>query len=214
MEKGTWEKTFKTSNAEEKPAKSPGADESSTLLREDGGSSWEDEFRGEKAGLSKSQDSSSAAGAHVNGAPNNLLSSESGPPPSESKDKTADRFFSAGLVCGGKSISGLPILSKLGMSLDKIWVNIHLKASGKRPRVFVFCGATPKVGTTFISFHMALSLALERHLKVLYVDAAVDAPDKPPVFPDMARYPGLTSYFAGLTKPPTVRMAPRKKARH
>ena len=76
----------------------------------------------------------------------------------------------AGLFYREKAKSGPHKLSQLGDFLDNIWVNINLRAANQNPRTFVLCGASRGVGTTFISFHLALSLSQERNMNVLYVE--------------------------------------------
>jgi len=103
----------------------------------------------------------------------------------------------AGLFYRQKAKSGPHKLSKLGDFLDNIWVNINLRAANQNPRTFVLCGANRSVGTTFISFHLALSLSQERNMNVLYVDASLDAPHQPVVIPNMNARPGLAAFCEG-----------------
>jgi Mrp family chromosome partitioning ATPase len=80
--------------------------------------------------------------------------------------------------------------------LEDIWANILLESGGK-PELLMFCGATPRAGCSFISFHMALFLAAVHSMKTLYVDTAVEDPGHIPCIPGMAGRAGLAAFFNG-----------------
>lgn len=84
------------------------------------------------------------------------------------------------------------------------WINLNLKAADRYPKTFLFCGASRGVGVTFISFYMSLSVALERNMKVLYVDANMDVPQESSIIPNIQAYPGLATYLAGYQSPETL----------
>lgn len=117
-------------------------------------------------------------------------------PPGGERPLSSQPFHTAP-VYRKRSTAESPVLAQLGDYLDKIWINIHLEGVDRPAKTFLFCGATRDVGATFISFHLALSLALERNMKVLYVDANMDNPDKKSMIKNMHRYPGLAAFLAG-----------------
>ena len=88
-----------------------------------------------------------------------------------------------------------PLLQKMHRYLDDIWANIYLE-SHERQTMLMLCGAVPGEGCTFISFHLALFLALQHNLKVLYVDTDTGADGGEPAIPGIEHHAGLASYFA------------------
>jgi Mrp family chromosome partitioning ATPase len=80
--------------------------------------------------------------------------------------------------------------------LDDVWSNILLESGGKND-VLMFCGSTSGVGCSFMSFQLALFLAVARSMKTLYIDTAIDLPEHVPCIPGMAGRAGLTSFLNG-----------------
>lgn len=91
-------------------------------------------------------------------------------------------------------IHALDTLSRMRRSLDNLWGNIFLKL-GREDRHLLFTGCARGDGASFISFHLAMYLAMEHHLKVLYVDTDIErgATDTVLYYP-MGNL-GLASYF-------------------
>ncbi|MGO8943652.1 MAG: AAA family ATPase [Syntrophobacteraceae bacterium] len=200
MEKGIWGQNFSSKNLRGESSGSspdrPGAD----YVSDDALSSvdwpldqpepaesqgkWEKAFSNRVAGAAGSRASSNAASPQVNSRP--------------------QRPGYEVPIFREKSKSGPPLLDELGDFLDKIWINLNLKTAHQYPKTFLFCGATRGVGVTFLSFYMSLSIALERNMRVLYVDANVDVPHASSVIPNIQSYAGLATYLAGYQSPETL----------
>jgi Mrp family chromosome partitioning ATPase len=75
--------------------------------------------------------------------------------------------------------------------LSYIWSNILLEAK-KNVEILLVCGAAPKEGNTFISFHLAMFLSREYNWRILYVDTNPNHA----VFSKMKDLPGLYSYVS------------------
>lgn len=210
MGKGTWEKAFEdkgpgteplvatpTSLGGEKPAGGlPSSADKTSILVEPAESpeTWEGAFYKKTTGAGPRPAPPGAdAPAVSHPAPEAPSPASSSP----GEKPVSPQPFHTAPVYRKKNAAESPILSRLGDYLDKIWTNIHLEKVDRPSKTFLFCGATRGVGATFISFHLALSLALERNMKVLYVDANLDDPERRCVFPNMLAYPGLASYLAG-----------------
>lgn len=86
------------------------------------------------------------------------------------------------------------ILRKIKNFLNEIWVNILLN-SGDIPRSVLISSANRGEGVTFVSFHMALFLALEHSRKILYVDTNISKKHKQ--FFNFANSPGLAHFLRG-----------------
>jgi Mrp family chromosome partitioning ATPase len=217
MGKGIWEQAFNRKNAtgtaRASSQDSPGSDgEIDDLLFPEPPTSdrqtsqqprgaWESAFSGRKAAAVPKVVADDARHQDDNVAPASTPEEPSVPPGPEC---APGQPFLTAPHYRERSRSGPPLLDKLGDFLDKIWVAIHLEAGDRTPRTFLFCGATRQVGATFISFYLALSLALERSMKVLYVDAGLDKPDEQSIIPNIQGYPGLASYFAGYRSPESL----------
>lgn len=87
----------------------------------------------------------------------------------------------------------IAVMSKMRFSLNSLWGTILLKL-GPGERHLLFTGCTRGDGTSFISFHMAMYLAAEHKLKVLYVDTDVDRRGTDTLYCAKG-FPGLTNYF-------------------
>jgi len=112
---------------------------------------------------------------------------------------TGQRYAHASEMVRGGSVFAMgsavpPVLTKIHRYLDDIWANIYLE-SHERQNMLMLCGAVPGEGCTFISFHLALFLALEHNLKVLYVDTDAGGNGSIPIIPGIERLPGIASYF-------------------
>ncbi len=92
------------------------------------------------------------------------------------------------------SSSAPAVLKKIHRSLDDIWSNIYLESHKKQNMLFL-CGAVPGEGCTFISFHLALFLAHEHNMKVLYVETNTDSDGDHSLLPQLHEKPGLASYY-------------------
>jgi Mrp family chromosome partitioning ATPase len=86
------------------------------------------------------------------------------------------------------------ILKKIKNFLNEIWVNILLN-SGDIPGSVMISSANRGEGVTFVSFHMALFLALEHNRKILYVDTNINKKHKQ--FFNFSNSPGLSHYLRG-----------------
>ncbi|MCX8044733.1 MAG: AAA family ATPase [Desulfobacterota bacterium] len=95
------------------------------------------------------------------------------------------------------------IIKKLHRHLDDIWANIYLETH-ERQNVLMVCGAVPGEGCTFISFHLALFLALEHNLKVLYVDTDTGVDGSKPIIPGIEHMPGIASFFTSQHALPSL----------
>lgn len=107
---------------------------------------------------------------------------------------------------GGMGVIGaeMPgVLRKIHRYLDDIWANIYLE-SHERQSILMLCGSVPGEGCTFISFHLALFLALEQNLKVLYVDTDTGAHGSGPIVPGIQNLPGLASFFTSQQVLPSL----------
>jgi len=119
---------------------------------------------------------------------------------SDIKKNTAFKKHSGWLFAGKKKISDKPprthasVLKKIHRSLDDIWSNIYLETN-KRQNVLMLCGATAGEGATFISFHLAMFLAVEHNMKVLYVDTDMGFGKANGIIPSVSKYSGLASYL-------------------
>lgn len=83
------------------------------------------------------------------------------------------------------------MLSKMHDSLSDTWSNI-LVGSEQDINTLLVCGAARKEGTTFISYHLAMFLAKEYSMKVLYVDTNMNHES----IPKIQNLPGLYSYVS------------------
>lgn len=91
-------------------------------------------------------------------------------------------------------IHALNTLSRLRFPLDNLWGNIFLKLN-RDDRHLLFTGCSRGDGVSFVSFHLAMYMAMEHHLRVLYVDTDIERK----ATCDMVFYPtdkpGLASFF-------------------
>ena len=218
MEKGIWEQNFSSKNLRGESSGSspdrPGAD----YVSDDAPSSvdwpfdqpepaesqgkWEKAFSNRVAGAARSRASSNAASPRVNSRPRGPIAPQSEPDLNAGTPPERPGYEVS--IFREKSKSGPPLLDELGDFLDKIWINLNLKAADQYPKTFLFCGATRGVGVTFLSFYMSLSIALERNMRVLYVDANVDVPHATSVIPNIQSNAGLATYLAGYQSPETL----------
>ncbi len=162
---------------------------------------WETAFSNGLAGASRPRPTSNAA-PPVSNRPRGPVASQS--EPALNAGTPPERPVYEVPIFREKSTSGPPHFAELGDFLDKIWINLNLKTATQYPKTFLFCGATRGVGVTFLSFYMSLSLALERNMKVLYVNANIDVPQASSVIPSIQSYPGLATYLAGYQSPETL----------
>ena len=218
MAKGIWGQTFISKNPRGESSGSspdrPGADwvlddpPSSVDLpldQQESGESqgeWETAFSNRTAGAARSRASSNAAPPPVDSRPRGPIAPES--EPALNAGTPPERPLYDVPLFREKSKTGPPLFAELGDFLDKIWINLNLKAADQYPKTFLLCGATRGVGVTFISFYMSLSIALERNMKVLYVDANMDVPQESSIIPNIQAYPGLATYLAGYQSPETL----------
>ena len=86
------------------------------------------------------------------------------------------------------------VLAMMRNSLESIWTSMVLDTR-RDPHTFLFCGATRQEGTTFVSFHLALYLAIEHGLRTLYLDTDTECRNHPFLPKELSARPGLTSYF-------------------
>jgi tyrosine-protein kinase Etk/Wzc len=100
-------------------------------------------------------------------------------------------------------VHALKTLSRMRRSLDNLWGNIFLKLD-RDDRHLLFTGCSRRDGTSFIVFHLAMYLALDHHLKVLYVDTDVESGTRDEVIYYPAGNQGLASYFMGEAKLPDL----------
>lgn len=84
------------------------------------------------------------------------------------------------------------LLKKIRHFLNEIWINIQLN-SKEMPKSILVSSANRGEGVTFISFHMALFLALEYNRKVLYVDTNINKKHKS--FLKLSNVNGLLHYL-------------------
>jgi Mrp family chromosome partitioning ATPase len=210
MGKGTWEKAFEDKAPGTEPLVAapaglrgedmtgglpPPADKTENLVKlDDSPETWEGAFYKKTTGAGP-HPAPPAADAQPVSRP--APESPAPEPPSPDEKPVSPQPFHTAPVYRKRNTTESPILAKLGDYLDKIWTNIHLEKVDRPSKTFLFCGATRGVGATFISFHLALSLALERNMKVLYVDANLDDPEGRSVLQNIQSYPGLASYLAG-----------------
>ncbi|MGA2027719.1 MAG: hypothetical protein ABSH17_11740 [Syntrophobacteraceae bacterium] len=165
---------------------------------------WEAAFSNRPAGAARSRTSSNAAVPRVDSQPRGRpIAHESGPALNAGTHPEERPVYDVPLY-REKSKTGPPIFAELGDFLDKIWVNLNLKAADQYRKTFLLCGASRGVGVTFISFYLSLLTALERNMKALYVDANMDVPQESSVIPNIQAYPGLASYLAGFQSPETL----------
>ena len=218
MAKGIWGQTFISKNLRGESSGSspdrPGADwvlddtPSSVDLpldQQESGESqgeWEAAFSNRAAGAARSRASSNAAVPRVDRRPSDPIAPES--EPALNAGTLPVRPLYAVPLFREKSKTGPPLFAELGDFLDKIWINLNLKAADQYPKTFLLCGASRGVGVTFISFYLSLSIALERNMNVLYVDANMDVPQESSIIPNNQAYPGLASYLAGYQSPETL----------
>lgn len=211
MGKGVWEKAFSSKDTGGEPIASSPESLSTDGVRDDSSASadwsptrkksvefqgtWEAAFSGGPRTGVRAQASENGSPAQAGEQPPAASHAESGSS-SDAGPNPVQSFHSAH-VYREKTKTGPPLLTKMGDFLDKIWLNIHLETADRHSKTFLFCGATRGVGATFISFYFSLSLALERSMKVLYVDANMDDPNQPSIISDMRQHPGLASYLAG-----------------
>jgi len=87
-----------------------------------------------------------------------------------------------------------PLLASMRASLNAIWSSLVLKDASANADI-AFYGCTAAVGTTFLSFHLALYLALSHGLRTIYVDTDGDKPNDAahPIGP--TSFPGLAAYY-------------------
>lgn len=114
-------------------------------------------------------------------------------------------LYESGLAGGSESVGiQMPVvLRKIHRYLDDIWANIYLE-SHERQSILMLCGSVPGEGCTFISFHLALFLALEQNLKVLYVDTETGAHGSSSIVPGIQNLPGLASFFTSQQVLPSL----------
>jgi Mrp family chromosome partitioning ATPase len=93
----------------------------------------------------------------------------------------------------GLGIHALGPLSRMRRSLNLLWGTVCLKMQ-KGDKQMLFTGCSRYDGVSFISFHLAMYLAMEHNLKVLYVDTDVERPANVamPFYPEGK--PGLSSF--------------------
>lgn len=89
------------------------------------------------------------------------------------------------------TVSYPAILAKMRYSLSDIWANILVETKQTLETLLV-CGAARKEGTTFISYHLAMFLAKEYSMKVLYVDTNLNHT----AVPKIQNLPGLYSFVS------------------
>jgi Mrp family chromosome partitioning ATPase len=223
MEKGIWEQAFLSNKQKMKPSGlSPNGLDVGILDDLPSSSDWplnqkeSDESQGEWEAVFSNR-SAGAASARVSSraVPPVDIQPASPPPPQSVPASSTGTLpvhpFDAMRLFREKSKTGPPLFAELGDFLDRIWINLHLKPVEQPPKTFLLCGATRGVGVTFISFYLSLSLALERNMKVLYVDANLDDPRQPSIIPNMQGNPGLASYLAGYRSPETLIMQTQYK---
>ncbi len=215
MEKGIWEQAFLNSSLRERAS-----DLSPTLRGDDwinddllspvdrpfdlreydvSQGNWESEFSNKGLNAAEYQGISGAPQSPVGAGPAEPMAPESRP--SSNERTLPPRRPEVVPVYREKSKGGPPLLAALGDFLDRIWVSLLLKSADQHPRTLLLCGASRGVGVTFISFYLSLVLALERNMRVLYVDAHIDAPQYPSIIPNLQGQPGLSSYLAGYRSP-------------
>jgi protein-tyrosine kinase len=218
MEKGIWEQAFIGKNLKGKPSGSSpnglGADLTLDDLlsstdwpvdqKESGESQgeWEGAFFNRAADAARSRVSSRTAPPPADIQPPGHLPPESEPASNVGTPPALP--FDAMHLYRKKSKAGPPFFAELGDFLDRIWINLHLEPAEQYSKTFLLCGATRGVGVTFISFYLSVSLALERNMKVLYVDTNMDVPPKSSIIRNMQVSPGLSSYLAGYRSPETL----------
>jgi len=76
-------------------------------------------------------------------------------------------------------------------SLSDSWANILVETK-QTVETLLVCGAARKEGTTFISYHLAMFLAKEYSMKVLYVDTNLNHT----AIPGIQNLPGLYSFVS------------------
>ncbi len=86
------------------------------------------------------------------------------------------------------------LLKKIRHFLNEIWINIQLN-SKEVPKSILLSSANTGEGVTFVSFHLALFLALEYNRKVLYVDTNINKKHKQ--FFKLSNVNGLLHYLSG-----------------
>ena len=72
-----------------------------------------------------------------------------------------------------RGAQALSVLAQLRHPLDNLWGNIFLKLN-KDDRHLLFTGCSRGDGVSFTSFHLAMYLAMEHKLRVLYVDTDIE----------------------------------------
>jgi Mrp family chromosome partitioning ATPase len=92
----------------------------------------------------------------------------------------------------GKLTTPYPaILAKMRNALSDCWANILVETQ-QSVETLLLCGATRKEGTTLISYHLAMFLAKEYNMKVLYVDTNLNHT----AIAKTQNLPGLYSFVA------------------
>lgn len=136
--------------------------------------SWEEKFTGQQKSGSKESNAPDSPDAHKSPFSSNA-------PSSRMQERALPLFF-----------------DQMRRHLDDIWSNILLEAK-ERPDAIMFCGSTSGEGCSFLSFNLALFLALAHSMKTVYVDTAIDVPDHIPCIPSLYSRPGLCSFFSGAS---------------
>ncbi|MCL2669250.1 MAG: CpsD/CapB family tyrosine-protein kinase [Syntrophaceae bacterium] len=83
------------------------------------------------------------------------------------------------------------VLGRIRNALSDCWANILIETKQTVSAVLV-SGAARNEGATFISYHLAMFLAKEFNMKVLYVDTNLDRPG----IPRAQNRPGVYSYLS------------------
>ncbi|MEM3448881.1 MAG: CpsD/CapB family tyrosine-protein kinase [Nitrososphaerota archaeon] len=86
-------------------------------------------------------------------------------------------------------------LVKIGNALESIWANISVGMEGP-PLILLFTSSRREEGTTFVSYHLALYLAVEHSLKTLYVDCDFNKKFHSILKNKLDPFPGLADYFS------------------
>ncbi len=226
MEKGIWGQNFNSKNQRGESSGSSADRPEADWVSDDTTSSvdwpldqqesgefqgeWETAFSNRTAGAARSRAPSNAAPPRVNSQPRGRPIAPESEPACNAGTHPERPVYDVPLF-REKSKTGPPIFTELGDFLDKIWINLNLKATDQSTKTFLLCGASRGVGVTFISFYLSLLTALERNMKALYVDANMDVPHESPVIPNIQAYPGLASYLAGYQSPETLIMQTQYK---
>lgn len=95
------------------------------------------------------------------------------------------------------TLEDFPLLCTMRNSLNFLWGRLILRDKEVRKHI-AFYGCTRQVGTTFLSFHLAVYAALAQGIKTLYIDTDCDKrPDENHPMGNTERPGLLSAFFAG-----------------